>query len=495
MKKKSMILVPLFGIVALAAPLSAEIILEGIQALEQVRRVLAPSGAVPKPKDAEAPEKAVPVDPAYADSIRFLNGDILHGNLVAIDAEKGIRWKMPDAKAEIEFLPAKLAKITVGSKNPAKPEKKSEGASLVRLTNGDELLGEVISVDTNQLVLATVYAGQMVFPRKNVQAIRMTKASSGAIFEGPLGMEGWTSSRGRSGAWRYVDGSFISSRPGTIGRDVKLPPMARIEFDLNWRGQLQFLLNLYTDGFEEYGNNAYMLQMNSGYIYLQRVRRNGGGHNLGQAEVPFMHTKNKMHVEILANKEARTLALLLDGTLVKQWKDNADWIGSGTGILFCQQGLGYTRISNIKVTEWDGKMEDTSAPAAKSKDDLIELSNRDKISGTLLSIKDGKVVFATAFANMDIPLERVSVIELAGAKAEVPSKKPTDVQAIFSTRGSLTFTLQKWDGQEVLASSPNFGSAKFVASAFKQFVFNIDKQKQQEPVTEIFGTDDGEIDQ
>lgn len=466
-----------------------EIILEGIRAIQQIESAIGVRPVVPKPADAEA-EKDTPVDPAYSDSLRFMNGDVLHGNLISIDAAKGVRWRIPDAKGDIDFSAANLAKITLPKKGQAATNEVKD-ACMVRLTNDDELLGTIVSFDTNKLVFETGYAGKMEMPRKRIQSLRMVKAGSTAIFEGPTGQEGWTSRSGRN-SWRYANGGFSSARPGNIGRDIKLPDMARLEFDMNWRGQIQFLVNLYTDGFEEYGNNSYMLQVNSGYVYMQRVRRNAGSQHLGQAEVPGLYQRAKAHFELLVNKEARTIALLIDGVMVKQWKENMEWVGKGTGILFCNQGMGYLRVSNIRLTEWDGKIEDRTAASGKTKDDTVELSNKDKISGNLLSIKDGKMTFATAFANMEIPVDRVFHIELASEKAEVADKNPADVKAIFADRGVITVTLEKWDGQQVVASSGNFGQVKFKAAAFNQFVFNYEAQ-QKKGGAEMFGTDDGEV--
>jgi hypothetical protein len=171
-------------------------------------------------------------------------------------------------------------------------------------------------------------------------------------------------------------------------------------------------------------------------------------------------------------------------------------VGNGTGLLLVNQGMGYLRVANIRVTEWDGKIEDRSSAPGKSKEDSVELSNKDKISGTLQQIKEGKMVFATAFANMEIPVDRIFAIELSAEKAEKADTKPTDVRALFGNRGMVTFTLDKWDGQQLLATSSNFGQVKFNAGAFNQLVFNWEIQEQlKKNNLEIFENDTGEVDQ
>lgn len=473
----------------LAAASQAAIVLEGIKAVQQIESATGVRPVTPKPAN-EAEEKQGG-DPAYSDLIRLMNGDTLHGNLLSIDPQRGVRWRTPDAQGEIAFKPERVARIVLPRKNA--PSTISSNQCVIQLSNGDELLGGLVMVDTERVQLQTDYAGLLTFPRSRVAGFRMVKGSTGAIYEGPVGMEGWRSRNTRSN-WRYQDGSLIATGNGSIGRDLKLPPMARLEFDLAWRGQLQFLIGLYTDSTEEYASNSYLLQMQPGYIYMQRMRRNGGSSHLGQAEYPGLHQKSKVRVEILANKEARTLALLLDGTLVKQWKDNMDWGGSGTGIIFANQNIGTVRISNIRLTEWDGTIQEQSQSPVKTQRDILELSNKDKISGTLLSLKDGVVAFETAFAKMDIPMDRVNYVDFASEKLEKPPKNPAEVRAVFAERGVVTLLVDRWDGLQLAAKSSNFGEARFKTTAFHQLYFNWEQQKEEARGPNMMvGSDDGEV--
>jgi hypothetical protein len=462
----------------------AELVIEGggpVVAPAAIRR------AAVKPADAEDEKKETAPAAPVLDGIRFANGDTLHGNLVGIEPSKGLRWKSPETATDIVFSMTNIQRVTLVQTKRSSPTNQN-GLCVARLTNGDELAGVLAGVNTNTVLLETWYAGTLSLQRKMVASVRFIKQGLGVVFEGPTSMEGWTS-RGNRAAWKYADGAFSASRPGSIGRDVKLPGQAHLELDLSWRGQLQFLLNIYTDGFEEYGNNTYMLQMNSGYVYLQRVRRNGGSSNLGQAEVPNLTRQNKTHLDIFVNKEQRTIALVLDGALVKQWKDAAEFAGLGTGVLFYNQGVNPIKVGNVKVTEWDGKMDTVGSAPVKSKEDAVELLNRDKISGVLEEIKDGKMIFNTAFANMTIPIDRLQGIDFSADKSAEAEKKPGDIRAIFAERGSVTLQLEKWTPQEVTGSNPNFGAIRLKTSAFSQIQFNVEQIRKteaeiQEPMDE-----------
>ena len=460
---------------------------------------------IAKPADTgiTVPPPASGTDSVRSDSVELLNGDVLHGTFLSIDTKNGARWQHPAVKQVMEMNAASIAKIRL--ERPKSTNASPRQTCSVRLTNGDELLGELISLDEEKLILETWYAGTLTLPRKMVSSLSPGLARVSNVFEGPTGIEGWKISGnggGRfirngvmtttgGGAWKYNNGAFYSSGNGSVGRDVKMPPVSNTEFDLNWRGYLQLNIALYTDTLEGYGGNCYMLSLNYTSVNMQRMSKNGDSGSFGQADLQALNQKTKAHFSIRVNKEQKTISLLMDGALVKQWTDRADFAGSGTGLLFYQQGQGFVKVSNIRVTDWDGKFEEPSGKAGKTKDDLVKLVNNDKISGTLKSIKDGKMTFETTFAPLTVPIERIDQIDLSTEKSEKAPANPTDVRVVFAGRGTLTLQLERWDDQQVSGSSSNFGKAKFSPAAFALIQFNLDKQKPEPEMVEPAGDGGG----
>jgi hypothetical protein len=425
-----------------------------------------------------------------SDLLEFLNGDVLHGTFLSVDAKGGTRWQHTAIKQVVEINLGSISKIRLD--RPKSTNATPRQICSVRLTNNDELLGELISLDDESLNLETWYAGSLSIPRKMIGYIAPGQAKLASIYEGPGGLEGWTvkggGGAGRIGivrgggagnSWKYANGAFFSAGNGTIGRDFKLPPLSNIEFDLSWRGYLQLAISIYSDTLESYGGNSYMMQFNYSSVYMQRMTRNGESSSFGQVEIPAFNQKAKARVSLRSNKETKTISLLIDGAIVKQWTDRGEF-ASGGGLVFFQQGQGFAKISNLRISEWDGKFEDQSAASAKSKEDLVKLANNDKISGALKTIKDGKMSFNTAFATLDVPIERVAQIELSGEKSDKVGQKAGDVRAVFVDRGTVTFQLERWDDQQVVGNSPNFGKVKFLPTAFTMIQFNLDKAKTPE---------------
>src|SRR5262249_6223960 len=156
---------------------------------------------------------------------------------------KFVRWKHAEARAVIEFSTTNIAAIELKPQDA--PPNRRRGNCLVRLTNQDEFLADLASLDQDGLVLDTWYAGRLKIPRARVQSLLPLLGRPGSIYEGPTTLSGWqtVAEDGESGeqkGWRYSHGSFVTDGPALLGRDVKLPKLTAIEFDLAWHGSIEF---------------------------------------------------------------------------------------------------------------------------------------------------------------------------------------------------------------------------------------------------------------
>ncbi len=435
------------------------------------------------PADAAAPKRIVvqkpkddpgkPVAAEQSDVLQFLNRDTLHGSLLEIDPKAGVRWQSPEAKSPIEFSMAKLSEVKLAQRK-AKPSVGKDIFGVV-LTNGDELEGTIATLDAEKLELDTWYGGMLTIPRAMIKSVVPRRQSHSTIYEGPTGPEGWSN----GSTWKYRDGTFYTRNGGILGRDFKLPNLSDIEFDMAWAGYLQVVINIYTDQPDRYGGNAYMLQMNNNFVYLERMRRNNGSSNLGQTELPNMMERNKAHFGVRVDKDAKTISLLVDGHLAKQWTDRGEFAGGGGGVSFTSQGRGLVKVSKIAISSWDGKFEEPLKPGEKSVEDTLKLANGDKVSGALKEIVSGTAALASTYATLKIPVERIEEIDMAGKNASEAKPKPGDIRAYFAGRGMVTVSVEKWDGKEFIGNSPNFGRVTFKPEAFNRIQFNLGDEAQK----------------
>lgn len=447
--------------------------------------------AEPQATDAAKPEPAAESNTnsrsAHSkDTLFFRNGDLLYGALQGILPNKAVAWRHPDAQGQIDFITQSISEIQLGTR--ARHTFHAANSCRVHLTNHDELEGNLQQFDSEKIVLESWYAGTIEIPRKRIQYLMPKPTQFPPSFEGIAGLDGWTMGRGAgpapttTGEWRYKNGAFYAVQAASVARDVKLPEVASIQFDLAWKGMLYVAIALYTDYLHPVSLTAketepnfggfYSLQLNNYTANLLPVTKHDPIRYLGQIAVPGFSQKNQVHLEIRVNKQKRSIALMADGVLLKQWIDTEGFVGQGTGMRFVHQGQGAIKLNNLRISEWDGQFEERPSNPPDSKFDLAKLQNGDRVIGVVQSIRDSKMVFTpTEGPALDVPINRVKLVELAGMRSEFPRNDQSNVRASFRGGGSVTFQLEKWDDQQVIGNSPNFGKAVFNPAAFERIQF------------------------
>jgi hypothetical protein len=427
-----------------------------------------------------------PVPRPDTDALLFRNGDLLYGNLNQVNPATGIFWKRPDAPQPLEFNETAISDIYFQSRQPTNFH--AVNPCLVRLTNEDEFEASLVSTDAEKVVLDTWYAGRITVPRKAVQLLIPRATNREPIFEGPHGLDDWTMGEvksvsvvGEGGVWSYKDNAFFATRAASIARDLKLPDVASIQFDLAWKGLFYLAVALYADYLYPVNLGAreqeppfggfYSLQLNSYSAVLRPILQTNTLNALEQVSVPAFNQTNSARIEIRVSKPKRTIALMVNGNLVKRWIDT-EFVGSGTAVRFVHQGQGSIRLSNIRVTEWDGQFEEKASATPDSPHDLAKLKNGDTVMGNLDSIEDGKLLFSLTDRKLEIPIQRAKQIEFAGTRAERLPRDQKSVKAFFYDGGSMTLKLESWTEQKVIAHSPALGRLAFDPLAFSRIQFS-----------------------
>lgn len=442
---------------------------------------------------------------------RFVNGDTLRGELIAIDAAKRIQWRSPDITSPIEFFATNISSIRLPAASSSEPGQPVPANCYLRLVNNDEFNGRLVSMDADKLVLETWYAGPISFARNSVRWFRLTQGEN-FLYHGPTGLDGWTVSESAEPvdgerAWDYAKGVFFARRGGGIARDFKLPDRAAIDFDATWRDFLQLTITMYTGSLRVFhlgpravggvivnapaqqgqaqqpplqsqtGAGFYAMHLNYNAAYLMTVRKAGEIINSPVEMLTGLEQKNRVRFGIRADKNNKTISLLIDGKHIKTWQEQGEWAGLGTAVRFVQQGQAPLNISNIRVSPWDGSLEKspivgTNAPSATN--DFVMLKNQDSLSGQVKAVDSGKLQVQTSFGELKIPLDRITQIDMA-APSSTTNTGPDAVRAYFAGGGSITFKLEEWTDKAVVAGSPYFGKARFNPAAFASIEFNLPK--------------------
>jgi hypothetical protein len=430
---------------------------------------------------AQLPPKSSPATNAAPDSLLFRNGDLLYGQLLAIDPPGAVQWRHPDAAQPIEFKPDTIAQIDFPApKNSTAP---SNNACRLLLANGDSLEGGLVSCDREAVALQTWYAGRLSIPRASLQSLVFIRRSP-AVFDGITGLDGWTQAvsaapvPGESGQWTYRNGAFYAGKTASIARDLKLPDVAEIQFDMAWKGTLNFAVALYTDSLRPILLNAkdqapdfggfYSLRFQSRVLIdLLAIKKLDPIRSLGQAMNPSLNNKDRLHVTLRVSKAQHKIALSLDDTLVKEWVDPQGFTGEGAGMRFVQNPGSVVKLSHLRITHWDGIVEE---PAADSTD-VCWFENGQKIEGPIQSINNGKIALRPPNRPLEIPLAELKAVTFARRQTSPPQTQAATVRATFAQGGALTFILETWRPDEMIIRSTDFGKARINPAAFTRLQF------------------------
>jgi hypothetical protein len=217
----------------------------------------------------------------------------------------------------------------------------------------------------------------------------------------------------------------------------------------------------------------YSMQFQSSYVGVARIKKNENPvTNLASVIVPAFSQTNRVHVDIRARKKSNTLALSINGQLLQVWNDPNGFVGQGTGVRFVHNlPGGPVKVSNLRVTPWDGSFAADQTNAPSPDQDTVWLTNGAFQSGEIESLADGKLTLRGKTAKTEIPLERVNHLTFATQQAAPDAEAEGTVHATFARGGPLTFQLESWTPEGVNLRSPAFGQAKFDPNAFRRLVF------------------------
>jgi hypothetical protein len=427
----------------------------------------------------QVPQNARPPAPKpQGDVVEFVDGSMLHGQLLQMDADHGLAWENPNAKNPIHFQPGHVDFIRFAHADTVNLAPTCH----LQFANGDDLFGSITSLDSDRLGVSTWFGGTMTIPRSAIRAITFLSRNYAILYEGPYDASGWVFGiANMPQSWTYQDGWFTSQGTGCLGRELPLTNSSTVEFDLAWNGQLELDVQLYTDALErmEYNNGSCILQFTPTQILLRQSRATGGGpRSFGAAPLPDTGGKNRFHVTIQCNQDERTLSVFINDVLAKVWKDEEGFRGAGSGILFQQEGFagGSIKLGNFRISQWEGGFDPDTASSATNTDS-IHFVNHDRAAGKIMGIKDGVATLAFKDTALTIPLQRVTQINFAATNTLTESPGPWEVRAHFPGGGSLSFQLEKWGDKIISGKSSIFGLLAFQARAIREMEFNLNRPK------------------
>lgn len=439
--------------------------------------------------ESSQPVDGLAADAAIASSVRFSNDDRIAGSLQSLSPDLLV-WKSPVLEKPTPFFLEKVLDLTLPS--AAAPEHPADHEALVTLTNGDSIRGQLASVTDESVALDTWFAGRMNFNRLMVADVKIDPRVP-LLYRGPRANDGWVQPSERP-AWRFARSAFLSSAPGSIGRDGLLPEECSISFDTAWRSD-SFNLKMVIFSKEpasEDSNSGYELSFQRGSIYL---RNNKTSAFLGSTQAREFLENDRLRVEIRASRKSGKVCLFVNDRIVEVWSDPDHARGDfGEALQFVSVNTLPVRISSIQIAEWDGvidqmpeprpgmmrglilpgqSLDQAMPPPPPPSTDRMQLANGDSIAGEVSSINDGIIHLKTKLGEIKLPVSRLRTVALKDVEEERTIRRNGDVRATFPDGSSIVFRLDEVGDGTLTGSSQNFGSAVFRIDAFDRIEFNI----------------------
>lgn len=206
-----------------------------------------------------------PVDPQGPDLLRFSNGDVIHGSFAGF-SQTGLDWNRADLAQGLSLQTAGINQIVF---NGGRPREALPNSAYLRLKNGDEIPGSIVSLDDKNLIIDSPVAGIITVPRDSIASIFPNPEGGKLIYTGPYNTDNWTllTARPEPGQekvvdnnekrfddegnpieetdeqkktpnWIHAGAAWYSYHEKPIILDANLPDKARVTFKLAWRNRL-----------------------------------------------------------------------------------------------------------------------------------------------------------------------------------------------------------------------------------------------------------------
>ncbi len=416
------------------------------------------------------------------DSLRFLNGDLLHGSFDGLDADRSVKWQRDDSKGPITFKDDEIRKVILRA---GQPQRRLRSTEHIGLANGDRIPGKIVSVGAKEVVLDTEFAGRLKFSRRAVSLLAPNPFGGKILYQGPFSEDGWEmiypeqdeqdkqddAPKVDFPKWIFSGSAWYWQNEGTktaLVRRNDLSDDAILKFDLMWKDRLTLGIVFHADfevlqmklqdrkrhvvGAQEVYGKSYFMQLHTNYVLLYRAE-------LGPDEKPRLElvrsiTNNlrlgdagKASVELRCSRVSGQIMLFIDGNLVMQWsegtKDDAEgknqYAGAGHGFGFVVQSEATAlRISNIVSAEWNG-MPDAARSLEMKTDDIVLLTNgTDRFSGEIESVEGGVLKFSNRYGKFILPMTEVAEVKFATNRVSMEPESDQTIRILFNPLGRLS---------------------------------------------------------
>ena len=414
------------------------------------------------------------------DSLSFLAGDQLYGELLTID--KGLlTWRHAESDQPLQFKMDRLELMHLSESNDMMPSE-----NLIQLSNGDVIPCQIVELNKDVAVITTWFAGEMKISRPMIKSIRFGEKNDKLILARmPKNERQMKKDWKVTGTWAYDNEHMVSTQKGYISRDMPSTEKLMMSFTLERTGNSNAEIFLCADPEKGTSSSAYVFRFNQNYVNCYVKEEGGRSRYFGNLYYNDSgESASALDVKIYADKQAHQFHLVVNGNPLQVVRPNkSSKRPKFNGLVISSSSSQIMKISKLLVKKWDGSLElDLESKAKAESDDMhdkITFTNADAVSGELITIINGEATFKTDFATMTIPLDRMASMLFADTNLARSRREKGDVRGVIGDgSGGMTFQLIDYKEDTLHIKSENFGEAKLSRKLFSDLQFNIYKKKE-----------------
>ena len=384
-----------------------------------------------------------------SDVVRTCQGDVLRGTVKSIEADGNLRLAGGQYKGDVVVSVASLSRIAF---NGGSEEK---GTDELIMTNGDRLLGTVRAITDGEVVMESEAVGSVKVPRKVAAflSIGRGKTMLAGDFTSSGSIEPWKA----VGKWAFSAGGLASARGSDCSLAAKLEQKEAVTFIANVAGDAdegpECTLALHVRDASSYGSGSIYATVGDGMYQICTATDDDGTTSV--ANGPLETQDDQWTLRFAYDPAARKTALWLNGTQLCEAAASAK-LPNGQYVMLVP--IGRCTVTSVRVMR--GIVSPSEAGRIGQDElDVIDLSNRDRISASAITMADGAFSVKTPFGELKLQADSVSsiVFRKMGREEPVQSKNTVRVSAGGST---LTLQLRELTADHLTGASQCCGSVK-----------------------------------
>lgn len=413
------------------------------------------------------------------ETLFFLNGNELHGQLVEVEADELV-WSHPDVSEPIHFDTGNVKEVELLVDQEATEELLI--LPQIELTNGDRYRGRIDRLEDGKLSVHSPAAGSITLQASMLHSIQPTSVST-MIYDGPQSEEEWEfhNHSGGSNTWFYQDQALYATdrNLAAVLSPQEVPDMYTLQLDLEWKGMLNFQLGYWGQNTDNPSSNSYVISLQNNYLRAYRNYNNLGRNNFVNQQIRDQLNEGNATLTLHLNKKEKEVIFLLDGQVVGQWKDTFDGSIRGDTVILYTQADSSMRVSRIQLKEWDGELrtgEDRDAHAQ----DRLTTTNGDEFVGEVVNIRDEVLTFKNEFATFKVPLGRTGELRFGSETRQTPRLMEGDVKIRTPGGEVITLKLDQLKEGRLKGSSESTGELSLLLRYFSEMTFNPYDERHEE---------------